>query len=369
MDMLRGERLVLRRFRAEDETDLAAGCADPSTLRFLPTLPSPYRIEDARWWIAEGAPRAIAGGDWAYAFADPATDRIIGGGGIRRHGLGRGTVGYWVAPWARGRGVASEAARLLAEQAWRGGVERLELHTAIENTASQRVAIAAGFTREGVARGGGQHRDGSRYDHIVWARLATDSGEPTPRLLPDLPGRPGCLTDGIVTLRPLDPSDVDDVYALHTLPEVVNTSVPPKAPSLEDVRARCARSPSLWLAGQRADFTIRDAATDAFAGDIGLYYMESTLQQAMIGYSLTREWRGRGLTTRAVNLVAEWAFAHVQVARVIAGTAPDNAASHAVLQRAGFEREGYLRARLPGPDGTRIDDVQWVRLPPASATG
>jgi hypothetical protein len=31
-----------------------------------------------------------------------------------------------------------------------------------------------------------------------------------------------------------------------------------------------------------------------------------------------------------------------------------------VLQRVGFLQEGYMRARLPGPDDTRIDDIQWV---------
>jgi hypothetical protein len=34
-----------------------------------------------------------------------------------------------------------------------------------------------------------------------------------------------------------------------------------------------------------------------------------------------------------------------------------------VLQRAGFVREGYQRARLPGPDGGRIDDILFARLP------
>jgi RimJ/RimL family protein N-acetyltransferase len=87
-----------------------------------------------------------------------------------------------------------------------------------------------------------------------------------------------------------------------------------------------------------------------------------TTQQAMIGYSLDPRWRGRGYTTRAVNLVAEWAFANIGIVRLIAGTAPDNIASQRVLERAGFEREGYHRARLPGPNGTRIDDIQWVRL-------
>jgi hypothetical protein len=33
-----------------------------------------------------------------------------------------------------------------------------------------------------------------------------------------------------------------------------------------------------------------------------------------------------------------------------------------VLEKAGFHREAYLKSRLPGPDGTRTDDVQFVLL-------
>ena len=371
MDVLRGDKVVLRPLRPDDADDLAAGCDDPLTQRFLPLLPGPYTREHALWWITEGAAAAVEAGGWAYGFADPATDRLIGGGGGKRLGDGIAEVGYWVAPWARRHGVATESCRLLAAHVLSPpGIERLILHTQIENAASQRVALAAGFTREGVERSSGVARDGSRHDRIVWARLNTDSGEPTPRLLPDLPG--GELTDGVVTLRPLVEADTADTYTVRSLPDVVRTSVPPVAPELADITKRCARAQSGWLAGQRADLTIRDAATGAYAGEIGLYYWESTTQQAMTGYSLMPDWRGRGYTTRAVRLVAEWAFS-IGIVRLIAGTAPDNVASHRVLERAGFEREGYHRSRLPGPNGTRIDDIQWVRLPdmerPAVAGG
>jgi RimJ/RimL family protein N-acetyltransferase len=288
-----------------------------------------------------------------------------------------GEIGYWVAPWARGRGIASEAARLLAAQAFAIGIPRLELRTDQENLASQRVALAAGFVREGLARGAGQGRDGSRYDQIVWARLATDSGEPTARAIPDLPGRTdlrspadlgGELTDGVVTLRPLIADDADDLFALRALPESVLRSVPPDPPDRADVRLRCALAASGWLAGTRADLTIRDAATDAFAGDIGLYYQSPGTQQAMIGYGLSREYRGKGYTTRAVNLLVDWAFANLPLARIVAGTAPDNLPSHRVLARAGFVRESYERDRLPGVGGARVDDIQWVRFRPKGAS-
>jgi len=373
--VIHGDRVVLRLWRGEDADDLAAGCDDPLTQRFLPFLPSPYTRADANWWITEGAPAALAAGGAAYAIADPATDRVLGGAGFGRKHAGAAEMGYWVAPWARRGGAATAAARMLAAHAFSEGLERLTLRTDPANAASQRVAIAAGFTREGVERGGGRDRDGGRYDQIVWARLDTDADEPTRRLLPDLPGRgldggrwsDGELTDGVVTLRPLRAADTDDTHALRSLADVVATSVPPVGPDRDAVSRTCARAEAGWLAGERADLTVRDATTGDYAGEIGLYYLEPPTQQAMIGYSIAPGWRGRGYATRAALLVTEWAFSAVGIARLVAGTAPKNVRSQRVLERAGFRREGYQRSRLPGSDGTRIDDILYALLPPTIA--
>jgi RimJ/RimL family protein N-acetyltransferase len=365
--LLRGDRVVLRPFRHDDAPDLAAGCDDPLTQRFLPLLPRPYTVDDAMWWITEGAPSAFAAGGAAYAVVDPDSDRIIGGAGYGSVRTGSASLGYWVAPWARQRGVATAAARALTAHAFRLGLHRLSLTTDPLNTASQRVAMAAGYQREGTARGFAPTRDGDRADRLVWSRLATDPEGPTPRLLPDLPGRgaPGGaeLTDGVVTLRPLGVEDTDDSHALRQLPDVVATSVPAVPPSRESMAHNCATAEAGWLAGQRVDLTIRDAATAAYAGEIGLYYWEPSTQQAMIGYSLVPAWRGRGYATRAARLISTWAFENTDIARIIAGTAPDNIGSQRVLQRAGFVQEGYQRARLPGPDGSRIDDILFALLP------
>ena len=361
-----GDPVVLRPYRTEDADDLTRACNDPLVQRFVPSMPSPYTRHDALAWISESTVNASTAGDkttgnTALAFADPATDRLLGGGGFRRGAERTAEMGYLVAPWARQRGVATAAARLLTAQAFAQGVERISLRTEWENTASQRVAIAAGFSRESVQRGGGANRDGTRHDLIVWARLRTDPEGPKNRILPDLPGHsssgPGELSDGVVTLRPTSPQDAHDTYALRCLPDVIATSVPPQVPEWSTVARTCARAEAGWLAGERADFTIRDTATSAYAGEIGLYYWEPPTQQAMIGYSMMPHWRGRGYATRAASLVARWALDEVGIARVIAGTAPNNLGSQRVLQRAGFVQEGYQRARLPGPDNTRVDDI------------
>jgi RimJ/RimL family protein N-acetyltransferase len=133
-------------------------------------------------------------------------------------------------------------------------------------------------------------------------------------------------------------------------------------PAPEDLRRRVCRAPAHWLAGTRADLVIVDTASGRPAGEIGLFYQEPGTGQAMIGYSTLPEFRGRGFTTRAAQLVALWAFAETGIARLIAGANPGNKASQRVLEKAGFKCEAYMRSRLPGPGGVREDDVQFVLL-------
>ncbi len=61
---------------------------------------------------------------------------------------GSAEVGYWLRPQARGHGAATIALRLVSRWACEKlGIERLNLTTAPQNTASQRVADRAGFTK------------------------------------------------------------------------------------------------------------------------------------------------------------------------------------------------------------------------------
>lgn len=357
------DRVRLRPFRDPDTDGLVAGCGDPLTRRFLPYLPDPYTVADAHWWISEGTAANWDRGGAAYAIADPASDRLLGGIGVDHvvPARGQGEIGYWLAPWARGRGIATAAVRALAERALTHGFARLELLTEQENTASQRVALASGFQREGVRRGAGSRPDGSRHDLVAWARLAGDPPGPVARVLPDLPG--GALTDGVVTLRPLAAADAEFVHRMHSLPEVVAHSTPPVAPDRAQVERRCAEAAARWLAGVRADLLILDAASGAPTGEIALHYQEPETRQAMIGYAMQPEWRGRGYPSRAARLLARWAFDNAGIGRLIAGAAPENLGSQRVLEKAGFRREGLQRGRLPGPGGDRADDVPFALLP------
>ncbi|MDI6098306.1 GNAT family N-acetyltransferase [Actinoplanes sp. NEAU-A12] len=301
-----------------------------------------------------GDDATIATSGEPYAIVDEQTGELLGGIGAAHEDTRRRSaeVTFRVLPRARRRGVATTALREFGRHALAGRLDRLELLIPWDNPAAQRVALSAGYTREGVRRGA--------PELIVYSRLAGDPEEPAPRLLPDLPG--GELSDGVIILRPLGPADVDFHTELQNLPEVVNTSVPPVPPSPAVIHERCFHSEAHWLAGTRAELVIVEEATGIPAGEISLYYQEPPTAQAMIGYSVLPAYRGRGFAPRAAQLVALWVFAETDIARLIAGTLPTNTGSQRVLEKAGFTREAYLRSRLPGPDGARLDDVQYVLL-------
>lgn len=375
-----GPAVRLRPLRTADADAVALACSDPVSRRFLPALPDPYTRADALGWITTAVPAVWAAGGAVYAIADPASDALLGSVGLDRviSQRGQAEVGYWVGPWARRRGVATAAVRAVSAWAFARGFGRLELLADWENVASQRVALAAGFHREGVRRAalsGPPLRDDRRayrpvgtgdagpprWDAVAFSRLAGDPDQRVPRLLPDLPD--GALSDGRTTLRPLRSGDADFLHSLHSLPDVVAGTVPPLPPRRAETCLRCAQSSARWLAGERADLVVVDAASGTAAGELVLHYQEPHTGQAMIGYCTLPEWRGHGHMTRAVRLVARWAFGMVGIARIVAGTDPANTASRRVLERVGFQYEGCLRSRHPGVGGGRTDDILYALLP------
>jgi RimJ/RimL family protein N-acetyltransferase len=161
----------LRPWRLTDAPAVFAACQDPRIARFVP-IPQPYTMAVAEGYVAFAADATSVGPDAHMAIVEAADDTVLGA--ISRHGGDghRAAFGYWLAPWARGGGVATRALRLLVE--WTlatTGVIRAELYTDPDNDASGRVALRAGFELEGVRRAWDVDRDGSPIDSVFYVRV------------------------------------------------------------------------------------------------------------------------------------------------------------------------------------------------------
>lgn len=151
----------LRPLHADDADSIERACADPEIARWT-QVPQPYGREHAQQFIADHA-----GEDQVWAIDVDGMCGVIGIRNTRRTWPGPITeVGYWIAPWARDRGLATSALIAVRAELARAGYQRVEWAALAGNDASVRVAVKAGFVIEGHRRQSMVHR-GRLVDSVV----------------------------------------------------------------------------------------------------------------------------------------------------------------------------------------------------------
>jgi RimJ/RimL family protein N-acetyltransferase len=173
-ETVRTERLLLRPFRSDDVDAVHRASQDPESQRWISAMPVPYTREDARRFVEEQAMRERTDRTGLSVVVED-DDGLAGTAGIYlRAGRLGPEIGYSIAPWARGRGYATETARALADWGLAHGAPRVHLYVDVRNAPSLAVARRAGFTQEGVVRGCLEYRDGVRGDAALFGRLPGD---------------------------------------------------------------------------------------------------------------------------------------------------------------------------------------------------
>jgi RimJ/RimL family protein N-acetyltransferase len=167
---IRAGEIVLR-FPSLDEVDAILPAFTDPELREAGNLPA-FDRDGLAASIKELPVLAERGRLLALAAVDADSGEVVGGGTLHHLDSERRIVeiGYFVLPHARRRGVATTVARLLAEHAFSLGIERVAAYVNVGNTASERVAERAGFTREGVVRSLPKP-DGQRVDKTLFSLL------------------------------------------------------------------------------------------------------------------------------------------------------------------------------------------------------
>jgi RimJ/RimL family protein N-acetyltransferase len=90
---------------------------------------------------------------------------------------------------------------------------------------------------------------------------------------------------------------------------------------------------------------IAERDTDAVVGTCTLASLSAEHRRAEVGFALAQAVWGRGYLAEALPALLSFAFETLGLHRVEADVDPRNAPSLRLLERAGFQREGYLRER------------------------
>jgi ribosomal-protein-alanine N-acetyltransferase len=175
------------------------------------------------------------------------------------------------------------------------------------------------------------------------------------------------LTDGAVVLRRWRLTDAEWYANAARDPEVQRFTTESRTLTAADVQAAI-----LALADQpnSAGFVICQATTGQRLGNIALRHDASV---GDVSYWVAAPARGRGVASRALRLLSEWAFATLELSVIRLWTRADNAASRRVAERAGYRRapEVDQRRTVKGQVWNTIGYCRAApdrasRLPPAS---
>lgn len=179
---LQVDELLLRPWLSTDVDAVVDAYGDPGIQRWHAR--SMTEAEALVWiesWAEKWATETGAG--WAVELAGEVAGRVD----LRTLNLTEalGTAAYWVRPHARGRGIAPKAIGTITDWMFAEiGLHRVELSHSVDNAASCRVAIKAGYHLESTQVSSALHADGwhDMHQHVRindehrWSRRPTNAG-------------------------------------------------------------------------------------------------------------------------------------------------------------------------------------------------
>ncbi|MGO4569019.1 GNAT family N-acetyltransferase [Rhizobium sp. 2YAF20] len=131
-------------------------------------------------------------------------------------------------------------------------------------------------------------------------------------------------------------------------------------------RARVIRGKQEYNSGQAIPLFIFHKDGTLLGGVTIGYIRRGAAQSCMIGYWMGERHSGKGHMFAALEMVIPYIFSGLELHRIEAACIPDNERSMRLLEKAGFQREGYLRGYLK-INGQWRDHVMFSRL--ATDTG
>ncbi|HEY3026178.1 MAG TPA: GNAT family protein [Pyrinomonadaceae bacterium] len=170
--------IIVRPYRPEDIPALfeAARASIPELSVWMPWCHPNYSIEETKSFILSRPEQWAKDAEYGFGVFSREDGRFLGGVGVnfinRVHDMAN--LGYWVRSSETGRGIASKAARLVAQFGLgQLGFQRIEILAATANIASQRVAEKAGALKEGVLRNR-LRLHGQPVDAVLYSLIAED---------------------------------------------------------------------------------------------------------------------------------------------------------------------------------------------------
>lgn len=170
----------------------------------------------------------------------------------------------------------------------------------------------------------------------------------------------------LMLLRPIQPPDRDAWHRLvarnraglgQYFPETVARNETPRKTALAMRHyRRLAELHSMYL------WVIDKVVADELSGAIFLKDIDSLHLRSELAYFTDAAQAGKGLMTRALSELCEYAFTTMRLHKLVIKVTPANVASQKVAENCGFEKEGILKQDYRMNDGSWSDVIVYGKL-------
>lgn len=145
-------------------------------------------------------------------------------------------------------------------------------------------------------------------------------------------------------IRPVCIDDKDSLFRYRSDPDT-NQYLSLIPQSVDDVAVFIGKTATdIDVPGTWFQFVLIEQASGRLIGDTGIHFLETDPEnrQAEIGYTLDKEFRGKGYATEALKTIIDYLFNTLYKHRIIASIDPINTSSIKLIERLGFRREAHF---------------------------
>lgn len=151
---------------------------------------------------------------------------------------------------------------------------------------------------------------------------------------------PTLLTSRL-TLRALQPGDLDAFAAMQANPEVMRTLGTGATRTRAETWDAMARMLGQWALRGYGMFAVAETASGRFIGRAGILHPYEW-QEPELAYGFDQPYWARGYATEAATILHRWAFLEKHLTALVSYVLPSNQPSRRVLEKLGATCQGAI---------------------------
>lgn len=145
-------------------------------------------------------------------------------------------------------------------------------------------------------------------------------------------------------LRRVHVDDVEEIFILRSDPIINKNSLRPLATTKREALEFIEKLENALIQNEGIAWMICERhRPEIVIGHIGIWRLMKEHYRGEIGYLIHTDFQGKGMMSEAMKAAIDYGFNQLKLHTIEAQVSPMNMPSQKILERNGFEKEGYLK--------------------------